>query len=282
MREDHSDVTAAGGGGRAGGLASGGRAAALEAALVEIASGAEARDAAREPQFPDDAFRALQRCGALEFNACGGERRPPAAAELSLVRRVAAADASVGRIFDGHLNAVERLAVHAPGELRDRELTQVLAGELLAGVWGGDPAGERARRPPSRGTWMTWSQDVLLGCRRPRSGAVLARAEDGGPPLLVWIDVADSSRVEVDASWYQSARAARLGITSRRLPRRPCARAARAPGLALRAAVVRTRCPADRGRLGGYGRHGRLCGARRACRAARPRTGWRSSRPGAC
>jgi hypothetical protein len=186
-----------------GGPLAGGSAEAVKAALAEIAAGAEARDAAHEPQFPDDAFRALRRCGALEFNAIAGERRPAAADELSLVRRVAAADGSVGRIFDGHLNAVERLAVQAPPELRDRELTLVRAGELFAGVWGGDPLGDEG--PPA-----TVAGNVLRGVKTFCSGAggldraaVLARAADGGPPLLVWIDVADSSRVEVDTSWYR-------------------------------------------------------------------------------
>jgi alkylation response protein AidB-like acyl-CoA dehydrogenase len=176
---------------------------AFSAALAEIAAGAEARDASREPQFPDDAFRALRRCGALDFNACTGEQRPAATTELSLVRLVAAADGSVGRIFDGHLNAVERLAVQAPGALRDRELALVLAGELLAGVWGGDPVGDEGRP-------ATVAGDVLRGVKTFCSGAggldraaVLARDEDGGPPLLVWIDVADSSHVEVDTSWYR-------------------------------------------------------------------------------
>ena len=64
-----------------------------------------------------------------------GPTRPPAARELALVRAVAAADGSVGRIYDGHLNAIERLAVQgsagaararagrfATGELRGRRL----------------------------------------------------------------------------------------------------------------------------------------------------------------
>jgi hypothetical protein len=33
---------------------------------------------------------------------------------------------------------------------------------------------------------------------------VLARAGDGGPPVSVWVDVADRSRVEVDEDWYRS------------------------------------------------------------------------------
>ncbi len=177
---------------------------ALSAALAEIAAGAEARDASQEPQFPDDAFRALRRCGALDFNAFAGEQRPAAAVELSLVRLVAAADGSVGRIFDGHLNAVERLAVQAPGELRDQELALVLAGELLAGVWGGDPVGDEGRPATVAGDVLRGAKTFCSGAGGLDRAAVLARGEDGGQPLLVWIDVADSSHVEVDTSWYRA------------------------------------------------------------------------------
>ena len=86
----------------------------VEAALAEIAAGAPARDAADRPESPAEAFVMLEGAGVLSFNAQPGDQRPPAAAELSLVRRVAAADGSVGRIFDGHLNAVERLRGTGP------------------------------------------------------------------------------------------------------------------------------------------------------------------------
>ncbi|MGH2855965.1 MAG: hypothetical protein ACRDMJ_00615, partial [Solirubrobacteraceae bacterium] len=111
----------------------------LAEALAAIAAGAQAREL-RPGAFPQDAFELLAPTGVLTFNVRAGTERPPAAAELDLVRRVARADGSVGRILDGHLNAVERLAVQAPAELRDRELDRVAAGRLLAGVWGGDPS----------------------------------------------------------------------------------------------------------------------------------------------
>lgn len=182
--------------------------AALEAALAEIAAGAAERDLAPEPEFPAAAFLALRHSGALGFNAIAGERRPPATQELQLVRRVAAADGSVGRIFDGHLNAVERLAVHAPAPLRERELEALRGGFLLAGVWGGDPVGAEGE---AAGVAARDSGEVLRGVKTFCSGAggidraaVLARAQDGGPPLLVWIDVTDRSHVEVDGSWYRA------------------------------------------------------------------------------
>ena len=181
---------------------------ALGAALAAIAAAAGARDADPARRFPGDAFAALRDSGALSANAVSGPHRPAAAAELSLVRRVAAADGSVGRIFDGHLNAVERLAVQAPGAVRDAELARVRAGTLLAGVWGGDPVGGEG--PPAT-VLAQPGGEVLRGVKTWCSGAgglqraaVLARGAGGGPPLLVWIDLADP-RVEIDETWYRAA-----------------------------------------------------------------------------
>ncbi len=181
---------------------------ALAAALTAIAAAAGARDADPARRFPDDAFGALRETGALGANAIAGPQRPDAAGELSLVRRVAAADGSVGRIFDGHLNAVERLAVHAPGPLRDAELAAIRAGRVLAGVWGGDPVGGEG--PPAAVLGQPGGE-VLRGVKTYCSGAgglaraaVLARGADGGPPLLVWIDLTDR-RVEIDETWYRAA-----------------------------------------------------------------------------
>ncbi len=180
----------------------------LEAALQRISATARERDAELSPAFPETAFVELERVGATTFNATRGPRRPPAADELALVRDVARADGSVGRIFDGHLNAVERLVVQGPGALAERELAAVVAAELRTGVWGGDPV--RGEGPPatvvSRG-----GEEVLRGVKTFCSGAggihralILGRTEHGGPPISVWVDVSDSSRVKVDPTWYRS------------------------------------------------------------------------------
>jgi alkylation response protein AidB-like acyl-CoA dehydrogenase len=180
----------------------------LGAALAQIAAGAPARDADRAPRFPVDAFAVLRAAGALGFNAFADRPRPPAAQELDLVRRVAAADGSVGRIFDGHLNGVERIAVQGTAPLRDAELAAVAAGELLVGVWGGEPV--PGEGPPAA-LHRAGEREVLRGVKTFCSGAggldralVLARSGEGGPPLAVWIDVADRRCVEIDESWYRS------------------------------------------------------------------------------
>lgn len=184
------------------------RAAAIDAALSRIAEGACNRDQEAVPEFPEAAIVELERCGALAFNAVVGDRRPPAGDELALVRAVAAADGSVGRIFDGHLNAVERLAVQGPSELRDRELRAIRLGELRAGVWGGDPVSDEG----SPATVLARRQgEVLRGVKTFCSGAggldralVLGRAADGGPPIPVWIDLTRTDSVAIDRSWFRS------------------------------------------------------------------------------
>lgn len=181
---------------------------ALEAALDRIQEGAGPRDQAAERRFPDDAFSLLREAGALGWGAHPGVRRPPADLELSLVRRVAAADGSVGRIFDGHLNAIERLAVHGPPELTGDELHAVCEGRLLAGVWGGEPG--PGDGPPAT-IARTAGEEVVRGVKTFCSGAggldravVLVRDPDADAPVLVWIDLVDE-RVEIDRSWYRAS-----------------------------------------------------------------------------
>ena len=182
--------------------------AGLDGAIMLIAAGAGDRDAQAEPSFPEEAIACLEVVGALGFNAHPGERRPPAGSELELVRRVAGADGSVGRIFDGHLNGVERIAVQGPPDLRDRELAAVRAGHLRVGVWGGDPV--PGEGPPAT-VVRTGADEVLRGVKTFCSGAgglhralVLGREEGGGPPISVWVDLTDERRVQVDTTWYRS------------------------------------------------------------------------------
>ncbi len=181
----------------------------LEAALDWLAESAGERDQATVPPFPAQALRRLERAGVLAWNATPGIRRPPAADELALVRAVAGADASVGRILDGHLNGVERLAVQAPPDLRERELAAVRAGHLRVGVWGGDPRpGEGPRATVAR----VRTAEVLSGVKTFCSGAgglhralVLARDPAAKAPVAVWVDLTATGTLQVDERWYRGA-----------------------------------------------------------------------------
>ena len=182
----------------------------FDALLARISEGAAQRDA--DPAFPEEPFRALASAGLLSMpvpDPVGARgRRASFSEEWRVLRVVAAVDGSVGRIFDGHLNGVERLAALAPEPLRTRELEAVAAGELLLGVWGADPIpgeGQPARLVDAE------TGPVLEGVKTFCSGstglnrALVAVRDIGGapgPPLLAYVDL-ESGGIEVDRSWFR-------------------------------------------------------------------------------
>jgi alkylation response protein AidB-like acyl-CoA dehydrogenase len=178
--------------------------------LARISEGAARRDA--DPVFPEDAFRALAAAGLLAMPVPdpieARVRRTPFSEEWRVLRAVATADGSVGRIFDGHLNGVERLAALAPEPLRTRELEAVAAGELLLGVWGADPIpgeGQPARLVETEtGPLLEGVKTFCSGSSGLDRALVAVRGTDGapGPPLLAYVDL-ESGGIEVDGSWFR-------------------------------------------------------------------------------
>jgi len=171
--------------------------------LAAIAASAPALDA--QPAFPHAAFEALAADGALALTV-RAEETVSRAREWAAVRAVARADGSVGRLFEGHLNAVERVAVAAPEPLRSAELAAVREGSLRLGVWGADPAqgeGQPARLVTgASGLTLEGEKVFCSGAGGLDRALVLARHDGGGPPALAYVDL--SAGTEVDRSWYRS------------------------------------------------------------------------------
>ena len=182
---------------------------AIDDILASISTGAAERDA--RPSFPQEPFRQLASTGVLAFPVADpvGKhgRRASFAAEWRVLRAVARADGSVGRILDGHLNGVERLSLLAPEPLRSAELESVAAGELLLGVWGADPIpgeGEPARLVQDRnGARLFGVKTFCSGSTGVDRALVLARGAAPGPPLLAYVDLSEG--VEVDTGWFRGA-----------------------------------------------------------------------------
>ncbi len=185
--------------------------AGFDAVLAQISEGAAGRDA--NPAFPHRPFRVLSEAGLLALpvpdppGARG--RRASFGEEWRVLRAVAGADGSAGRIFDGHLNAVERVNVLAPEPVRTKELEAVASGELLLGVWGADPI--PGEGPPAH-IVETGSGPVLEGVKTFCSGStgldralVAVRGVDGapGPPLLAYVDLRGG--LEVDKAWFRGS-----------------------------------------------------------------------------
>ena len=166
----------------------------LEWALARISE--RAGDLDREPRFPAENFADLAATGALDAPS------EELAGEIALVRAVAQADASTARILDGHLNGIERLALHA----ERHQLAQIAQQGLLLGVWGADPAAGEG--PPAR-LERTGSGLVLRGVKTFCSGAggvqraLVISTDDEGAHRLAYLDT--TSRVSVDRGWYRAS-----------------------------------------------------------------------------
>ena len=182
----------------------------FDALLARISEGAARRDA--NPTFPEEPFWALAAAGLLAMpvpDPVGARQRQVSfSEEWQVLRAVAAADGSVGRIFDGHLNGVERLAALAPEPLRARELEAIAAGELLLGVWGANPLpgeGQPARLVETEtGLVLEGVKTFCSGSTGLDRALVAVRDTDGapGPPLLAYVDL-ESGGIEVDRSWFR-------------------------------------------------------------------------------
>jgi hypothetical protein len=183
----------------------GGTNSGIDGAVATIAAGAAELD--RAPRFPREAFFALGDAGALAATIGAGHGRTAVGPGWDLLRRVAAADASVGRILDGHLNAIERLEIAADPEVRDRELAALAGGERLLGVWGADPGpgeGEPARlRESGTGLVLRGAKTFCSGAGGVDAALVMVGSDDGSPPSLVLVECGEG--VEIDHSWYRAA-----------------------------------------------------------------------------
>ena len=185
----------------------------LKSVLARISAGTAERDA--DPHFPEEPFQDLAALGITAIPAPGEDgngRRGSFTEEWRLLREISEADSSVGRILDGHLNAVERLSVLAPEPLRSAELEAIVAGELLLGVWGADPIpGEGVPARLVRGDGEAFIEGVKTYCS---GSSGLDRAlvavrppehEPPGPPLLAYVDLSEAEGLEIDRGWYKGS-----------------------------------------------------------------------------
>jgi hypothetical protein len=173
--------------------------------LAVVAAGAPARDAG-PPAFPEGAIRLLERGGVLAATVPGAHPAPAPGDEWALVRRVARADGSVARILDGHLNAVERVALLAPEPVRGEELAAVAAGERRMGVWGADPL--PGEGPPAvlhgpPGDRRIAGEKVFCSGAGGIGRALVTARDRAGRPMLALVDVTDG--VTIDRGWFRGS-----------------------------------------------------------------------------
>lgn len=162
-------------------------------AAADAATSAAARDAAerdRDGAFPASAFAAL---GDLGLTAAPPLRCEEIARLLGLLAAVGRGDLSVGRIFEGHCNALLLIALFGSPEQRE-EVRRLAEGGALFGTWNTDHPEAPVRVEDGR----------LVGAKNFASGAgglthaiVTAATEAGRIMVLVTLE-----GHPVDRSWW--------------------------------------------------------------------------------
>lgn len=119
---------------------------------------------------------------------------------LRLLAEVGQGDASVGRLLEGHANALELIDRVAPTDLRNRTLAAVRDGAMM-GVWGADPLENRLCARRDGATIRLHGVKIFCsGADGLDAAIVLADGpEEGRTLLLVPLD----GRIEVDSSAWR-------------------------------------------------------------------------------
>jgi hypothetical protein len=126
-------------------------------------------------------------------------RRPPADSRAiwQSLRAIGAADLSVGRLFEGHLNATQLIAEYAQPPLRDHAATLARGGSLFA-LWVADD--------PREGVALDEDRMVLRGAKRFCSGAhavagAVITVRVGADAQLAWIERPSATRFTPGDAW---------------------------------------------------------------------------------
>jgi alkylation response protein AidB-like acyl-CoA dehydrogenase len=119
---------------------------------------------------------------------------------LRVLACVGQGDASVGRLLEGHANALELLARVAPAPLRERALEQARRGAIY-GVWGADPPENPLRAGSHSGRYHFSGAKLFCSGADGLDAALVLAAAEGDQRLLLFIAVDD--RLEVDRSAWR-------------------------------------------------------------------------------
>ncbi len=177
---------------------------ATSAALARVAARAAAADAGERDLSEDIAD--LRRCGLLDRLSHPSDPK----AAVTLLRRLGRANLSVGRLAEGHMNALRLIALYGDAEQCRRHRANAAKG-VLYGVWGAD--GEQ----PARISKMGGRRVVLTGGKRFASGlglvgrSIVSVGRLDGTRLAV-VSTTDGTRADAGA-WQMSGMRATVSGT---------------------------------------------------------------------
>ncbi|RUP12429.1 MAG: acyl-CoA dehydrogenase [Methylobacterium sp.] len=190
-----------------------------EAAARTIAAAAAARADAQDHDggFPQDDVADLARLGLLaapvpvEQGGAGLGTEPGAGALAEVLRLVGYGSLALGRLYEGHVNAIQLIGRYGTPDQRSRLFADARAGHLF-GVWNTEPA-DGGLRVEARDT-----DGRLLGVKTFASGAgyvtralVTARHPDRAGVAMMVVPLEAGTRADLSAWRAQGMRASATG-----------------------------------------------------------------------
>jgi len=188
------------------------------AAAREVAAGAARRAGHHDHDggFPAEDVAELARVGLLaapvprRAGGAGLGEEPDGAILRAVLTQIGAGSLALGRVYEGHVNAVQLVARYASGEARNNLLADAAQGHLF-GVWNTEPPGNGLKIAGTEGT------RVLRGVKTFASGAgfvtralVTAQPETGGSQMIV-VALEPGERADLSAWRAQGMRASATG-----------------------------------------------------------------------
>jgi alkylation response protein AidB-like acyl-CoA dehydrogenase len=141
----------------------------------------------------------------------GGQNLPKLANIQYLVdalRELGSADLSIGRLYEGHVNAVDLVSRYG-SMIQVRSLAEAVAGGGLSGVWGAeDLKGLHAHRTPD-GWQLTGKKILASGAGLLKHPLVSATTKDG--QVLFLLTLAPGERADVSGWTAQGMRSSATG-----------------------------------------------------------------------
>ncbi len=154
-----------------------------------IGEGAAARDV--DGAFPTAAFDLLRGAGLLSKPPIGPDAMK---ALLRLLAAVGRGDLSVGRIFEGHVNACYLIDRYG-SDTQKRRFEEIAAGQGIFGVWNTDAPDDPLRLD---GTRLAGKKTFASGVDGLSHAIVTVAGEQGRQMIIVPVDA-----LPVDRSWWR-------------------------------------------------------------------------------
>ena len=187
-------------------------------AARRVAASAAARAAAedRDGGFPAADVAGLAAAGLLAapipVREGGGLGEEPGAADLlAVLREVGAGSLALGRLYEGHVNALQLVARYGTADQRARLFADARAGHLF-GVWNTEPpVNGLAMARDGDGLRLQGVKTYASGAGRVTRALVTAREAPGDPPTMLLVPLEPGTRFDLSAWCAQGMRASATG-----------------------------------------------------------------------